>query len=158
MKSAEPIWIRWHPRRLQKIAKREDPNRKFFNTVSISDVPIKVSTKEEDHSVWGIAIWKGVDPRTDFFSVYVGGLTNAYRWQDPPGAYKKGDPPGKGRRFSFKKLKLNFWRPGDDLDVQESEFRFGLPTNAQIPAGKNEDEILDVYNLQERVDYLWVYR
>ena len=36
-----------------------------------------------DNSVWGVATWTDVDPRIDFFSVYVGGLTNAYRWDRP---------------------------------------------------------------------------
>ena len=46
-----------------------------------------------------------VDPRTDHFSVYIQGLTNAYKFLDPEGAFKSGDPPGKdvnlvSRRYS----------------------------------------------------------
>ena len=42
--------------------------------------------------MWGVATWEYVDPRMDFFSIYVKGLTNAYRFADPPGAYKAGEP------------------------------------------------------------------
>ena len=147
-----------YPKAFQKIAKREDKNRKFYNSVNISSVPIKVSTPEVDNGLWGIALWTDVDPRTDFFSINIGGLTNAYRWTDPAGAYREGDPPGKGRRFSFKTLKLNFWRPGDDEDLDELEFHYGVPTVGQLPPGRNEDEILKIYRLEKRVDHLWIYR
>jgi hypothetical protein len=146
------------PEAVSQIRRREDSRRVLYDSVSISGVPIEVSTPEEDKSVWGVATWTDVDPRTDFFSVYVRGLTNAYRWQDPPDAFKPGDPPGRGRTFSFKTLQLNFWRPGDEIDVHEHEFRYGLPTKAQLPPGQTEDELLKIYRLEERVDHRWVYR
>ena len=99
-----------------------------------------------------------VDPRSDFFSIYVRGLTNAYRWQDPPNGFKAGDPPGTGRRFLYKTLQLNFWRPGDSLDHNEDEIRFGVPNQNQLPSGITEDQVLKAYGLKERVDYQWVYR
>jgi hypothetical protein len=146
------------PKAIARIRRREDPNRTFYGSVSIASVPIEVSTPEDDRSVWGIATWTDVDPRTDFFSIYVRGLTNAYRWQDPEGAYQPGDPPATGRRFSYKTLQLNFWRPGDAIDPDEREYRYGLPTEAQLPPGKTEDELLKIYRLEERVDHRWIYR
>jgi hypothetical protein len=146
------------PSAIERIRRREDPNRTFYNSVSISSISIPVSTEYEDKSVWGIATWTGVDPRSDFFSVFVQGLTNAYRWQDPPGAYRAGDPPMTGRRFSFQTLQLNFWRAGDAIDPAEDEIRFGVPNQNQVPAGKTEDQVLKQYRLQDRVDYLWGYR
>ena len=146
------------PQAVAAIRQREDPNREFFNSVSISDVNIPISTELEDKSVWGIATWLDVDPRSDFFSIYVRGLTNAYRWQDPAGEFKPGDPPGTGRRFLYKTLQLNFWRPGDSLNPKESEFRYGVPNKSQLPAGATEDQVLRLYGLKERVDYQWVYR
>ena len=78
--------------------------------------------------MWGVATWTDVDPRIDFFSVYVGGLTNAYRWERHARApIKPGDPPGKGRQFARKMLQLNFWRPGDELQPIERELRYGVP-------------------------------
>ena len=114
------------------IWRREDPNRRFFNTVEMSDREIRVG-----ETLWGIATWEDVDPRIDRFSVYVQGLTNAYRWHDAPGEYKRGDRLGKGRRRSQKTLKLNFWRPGDEYDEDETEIRYGVPGE---------------------VDYEWVYQ
>ena len=110
------------------IQMREDPNRKFLTSESIRDVKV-------GQTVWGIAMWEDVDSRIDRFSVYVNGLTNAYRWTDAD--YKKGDPIGKGRQWIRKTLKLNFWRPGDEYYEHEKEFHFGIPGE---------------------VDYEWVYR
>jgi hypothetical protein len=146
------------PSAMAAIRRREDPNRTFYDSVSIGSVTIPVSTEYEDKSVWGVATWTGVDPRSDFFSVFIQGLTNAYRWQDPPGAFRAGDPPMTGRRFTYQTLQLNFWRAGDALDPSEDEIRFGVPNQNQVPAAKTEDQILKLYRLQERVDYVWVYR
>jgi hypothetical protein len=146
------------PAAVEKIRQREDPNREFFNSVTISNVDIPISTDLEDNSVWGIATWIGVEPRSDFFSIYVRGLTNAYRWQDPEGEFKPGDKPGTGRRFSYKTLQLNYWRPGDSINVNEREFRYGVPNKTQLPSGKTEDDILKLYRITERVDYQWIYR
>jgi hypothetical protein len=120
------------PLALGPIATREDPKRKFYNSVEMATRPI-----EPGETVWGVTTWLDVDPRIDRFSIYVNGLTNAYRWQDTPGAYKPGDPLGKGRSFVRKALKLNFWRPGDEIDEHEREIRYGIPG---------------------AVDYEWVYR
>lgn len=103
------------------IQMREDPRRKFYTSVEMVR-PIKPG-----ETVWGVATWEDVDPRIDRFSVYVNGLTNAYRWEDTPGAYKPGDPIGKGRKWVRKTLKLNFWRPGDEYYEHEKEFRYGIP-------------------------------
>ena len=73
----------------------------------------RVSTDLVDHSVWGVATWEDVDPRIDFFSVFVQGLTNAYQWVDPP-RVQAGRSPGQGPRLLQKTLMLNFWRPGDE--------------------------------------------
>lgn len=109
------------------IQRREDPARRLLNSVEITgDIP--PTTPEADHSVWGVVTWTGVDPRTDRFSIFVQGLTNAYRWQDPAGA---------PRHITRKTLKMNFWRPGDQFDLRENEIRFGTPDD---------------------VDYAWIYR
>lgn len=125
------------PVAVEAIRKKEDPARRLLDSVEISAKPIPVSTDRTDNSVWGVATWEDIDPRIDFFSIYVQGLSNAYRWVDPPGAYKKNAPPGKGRVLTSKTLRLNFWRPGDEFAEDQREIRFGIP-------GK--------------VDYEWVYR
>lgn len=131
----------------QAIQQREARNRTLLNSVQMADELIPVSSDREDGRVWGLATWEDVDPRIDFFSVYVGGLTNAYRWIDPPGAYQPNDPPGTGRRFVRKTLQLNFWRPGDEHLENEKEVRFG------VPRGKS-----DLYGVGPGVAYQWVFR
>jgi hypothetical protein len=100
---------------------REDPNREFYNSAGI------IRELKPGETVWGIASWEDIDPRTEQFSIYVAGLTNAYRWDDRLGAYKEGDAPGTGRQLWRRTLKLNFWRPGNERDVDESQIRFGVP-------------------------------
>ncbi len=125
------------PLAVEAIQKREDPNRKLLDSVEMSNQDIPVSKPGEDHSVWGVATWTDIDPRIDYFSIYVGGLSNAYRFADPPGAYKQGEPPGSGRLYAQKTLKLNFWRPGDEHDINEGEIYYGGP---------------------DKVDHEWVFR
>jgi hypothetical protein len=115
------------PLAVDAIQRREDPNRRLLDSVQMSKTPIPVSKPGEDGSVWGVATWTDIDPRIDFFSIYVKGLTNAYRFTDPPGAYKLGEKPGSGRRIAQKTLKLNFWRPGDIYDPNERELYSGIP-------------------------------
>lgn len=113
---------RFYPDRLVPVAvplvqRREDPRRRLLDTVEIAG-PIEPSADDEAGSVWGVAMWTDIDPRTDYFSIYVNGLTNAYRWQD----HEDGE-----RTFTRKLLKLNFWRPGDEYDEDEKEIRVGVP-------------------------------
>ena len=129
------------------ISQRETPGHTLLNSVEISKQPIPVSDGRIDRSVWGVATWVDVDPRIDFFSIYVGGLTNAYRWTDTPAAYHAGDAPGRGRQFVHKMLQLNFWRPGDELMPNEREFRYGVPLDKA-----------DLYSVGDGVAYRWVYR
>lgn len=135
------------PAAVAAISKRETPGKMLLNSVEIAEQPIPVSDGRIDRGVWGVATWTDVDPRIDFFSVLVGGLTNAYQWTDNPAAYKAGDTPGRGRRFTHKMLQLNFWRPGDELQPKEREFRFG------VPLGKS-----GLYGVGDGVAYRWVYR
>ncbi len=114
--------------------------------MEIAQQPIPVSDRI-DRGVWGVATWVDVDPRIDFFSIYVGGLTNAYRWTDNAGAYHLGDSPGKGRQFEHKTLQLNFWRPGDEIDLNEREFRYGVPLDKAA-----------LYSVPDGVAYRWIYR
>jgi len=135
------------PAAVAAISQREKPGRMLFNSVEIAEQPIPVSDGRIDRGVWGVATWVDVDPRIDFFSVLVGGLTNAYQWTDNAAAYHPGDSPGRGRRFTHKMLQLNFWRPGDELQPNEREFRYG------VPLGNS-----DLYGVADGVAHRWVYR
>ncbi|GAB4131264.1 hypothetical protein [Thermopirellula anaerolimosa] len=121
-----------NPLIVSQIRRREDPAIRFFDGTEMNERQIAVG-----ETYWGVATWEDIDPSLDRFSIFVSGLSNAYRWQDPPGAYKAGDPIGQGRVFTRKCLQLNFWRPGDEFILKESQIRFGIPG---------------------QVDYEWVFR
>jgi len=135
------------PTALGPIRLRELPQGRMLHSVEMARQELPIEAGRTQQGVWGVAMWEDVDPQIDFFSVYVRGLANAYRWTDPPGAYKKGNPPGAGRRFTYKTLQLNFWRPGDELDQNEREIRFGVAPQRGA-----------FYDSPEGVAYRWVYR
>lgn len=141
------------PEVVQKIHSIEirDPAVKLYDSVTITEVPLETSSDAVAREVWGVATWDNVERRTDFFSIFVQGLTNAYRWENAP-ADKQGF--AAGRKYFFKSLQLNFYRPGDAVHEQEDEFRFGLP----LASGEPDLAILKTYGVAEPVDYTWVYR
>jgi hypothetical protein len=146
------------PAALGPIQAREFPGRPdqvLYNSLTISSVPIAKSDDKTDNGVWGVVTWTDVDPRIDYFVVYVQGLTNAYKFVDPPGAYKAGDAPGAGRQILKKTLQLNFWRPGDTVDPNEEEIHFGCRLD---PDPAEQQNILKEYGIDKPVDYVWVYR
>lgn len=130
------------PGALQAIKRRELRDRPLLTSV---EMPLKPLGPGEE--AWGVAMWEGIDPEIDFFSVFVRGLSNAYDWTDPPGAFKEGDAPGKGREFVRKTLQLNFWRPGDRFLQHEDEVRYG------VPPGRGA-----LYGTADGVAHQWLYR
>jgi hypothetical protein len=131
------------------------PDQKLYNSLTISELPIKISTDREDNSVWGVVTWTDIDERIDYFVVFVQGLTNAYKFDDPEGAYQAGSPPGTGRKLSRKTLQLNFWRPGDTAYPHEEEIRFGCRIDSDM---EEQQKILAEYGIKTPVDHVWVYR
>src|SRR5262249_44277011 len=80
------------------VRKIEDPTDyyKIKNSVSIANDPIPPSKSDAlPRAVTGVAIWDDVDPQTNWFSIYVTGLSNGWSVDDN----------GKIRR---KTLKLTF--------------------------------------------------
>lgn len=146
------------PAALAPIMEREfpgRPNQQLYNSLTISEVAIPISTEGNDHGVWGVATWTNVDPRIDYFMVYVQGLTNAYRFDDPSGAFKPDSTPASTRQFIRKTLQLNFWRPGDTVDPNEEEIRYGCRLD---PDPEIQQKILEIYGVDTPVDHTWVYR
>lgn len=143
------------PTAIPAIQRREDPAIPLRNAVEISQLNIPVSDERNDQSVWGVFTWTDIDPEADFFSIYIQGLTNAFKWEDAPGGYKPGDPPGSGRIYQYKTLRLLYWRPGDGVQESESEIRYGVPFFAEEA---QQARVLQIYGLDKRVDYLWLYR
>ncbi len=133
---------------LQMIHAKEirDPAVTLHDSVSITRVPLEPSTDATDKGVWGVAMWPAVDRETDFFSVYVQGLSNAYQWED-----------GKDKQplLTYKTLQLNFWRPGDSAFESTKEFRFGLPL---YPSAAKTEEVRKLYGVTEPTDWNWVYQ
>jgi hypothetical protein len=143
------------PAALPAIAKRERVGKPIYDSVTISRQKIEISTPDKDNSVWGVAMWEGVDPRIDYFTVYVQGLTNAYRFADNANEFQPGDKPGKGRKFERKTLALHFWRPGDTIAENEGEMRYGMPIEENPTAQK---AVNAQYGQEDRLDYRWIYR
>jgi hypothetical protein len=143
------------PSAVEAIAKRERVGRPIYDSVTISRQRIEVTTADKDNSVWGVATWEDVDPRIDFFSIFVQGLTNAYRFTDKAEAYQPGDKPGAGRSFTRKTLVLHFWRPGDTIQEHEKEIRYGMPIETEAAA---QAAVNAKYGEEDRLDYRWTYR
>jgi len=133
------------PAAKEVIAAREKVGAPIYDSLEIQNISIPKSTATEDNQVWGIATWENVDPRIDYFSVQVQGLTNAFRIETVDGK----------KLYRRKTLQLNFWRPGDTIDEIADKIRFGVPAFAD-PARQNK--VLETYGLSERLDYLWIYR
>jgi len=154
------------PAALAPIKAREfpgDKDVKLYDSISISSVDIPLSEERIDKSVWGVVTWEQIDPRIDYFTVYIQGLTNAFKFQDPPGAFKKGSPPGTGRKFTTKTLQLNFWRPGDTVEENEEEIRYGVRLDGDSDLEKGfyselQKRVLAEHGIEKPLDSLWIYR
>jgi hypothetical protein len=97
------------------IQQREDPARLLKTTAEMTgDIP--AAPEGQDRSVWGVVTWEDVDPRTDYFSIYVQGLTNAFQ--------RKWIPEKNGWWYTQKTLRLDFQRMGDEFSENENEIRF----------------------------------
>jgi hypothetical protein len=132
------------PIAMDPIRIREDSTRRFYSSVDMSIGKIKPGETRWGIATWEAAKWEGrppadsegVDPRIDRFSIYVGGLTNAYKWTEDPEKVSP-DRVGSGRQMTHKVLKLNFWRIGDPFELKESQIRLGW---------------------EDMPEYSWVYR
>jgi hypothetical protein len=118
------------PVAMAPIRRREDPRRIFLDTVEISKTEIQPSTATEDNSVWGVITWEDIDPNVDYFSIYIQGLTNAYKIET---VTEKDDEGKEQEKWTYlrKTLELNFWRPGDEFFENEREIRYGQPNNVE---------------------------
>ncbi len=128
--SAKGMVEKYIPIVLPAIRAREDKNREFLTS---EQMPLKELAVGE--TAWGVATWQDVDPNNVWFSVYVEGLTNAYKVADDPAKYATFRKTGSYvpfREISAKVLKLNFWRPGDEFTVRETQVRLGVP---ELPGG-----------------------
>lgn len=95
-------------------------NLKLLNSVTgIQEIPPVVSATDAlvdplKNAVYGVAVWRNVDPDTDYFTVFMSGFSNAYRIQRPDADLI----------VEQKVIEQRFGRPGDRFRQEESEFRF----------------------------------
>jgi hypothetical protein len=98
------------PSAMEPIQARERVPGRLHDSASMTTTDIAPGEER-----WGVAVWEDVDPRIDFFSIYVRGLTNAMRWRQIPGStIGPDDPPGIHMEHALESLRLDFWRPGDE--------------------------------------------
>lgn len=142
---------------VSRIAAKERVTRGLLHdSYSISNMDIPVSTPTADRPVWGVATWDNVDPRADYLSIFIGGLTNAYKWEPPKGGYDPSKSWQEQDIVKSKTLQLNFWRGGDNVNVKDSEFQYGIPVYPDDPA--RQQKVLKGYKLDKLIKYRWVYR
>ena len=131
------------------ITRREKITAPVYNSVEITSIPIPRSSDPAAEGVWGVLTWEDVNPDVDFLSLYVYGLTNAFKKENP-------DEITAQRPTLIKKaLQLNFFRPGDAVAETEDRVRFGVPA---FRDQEEQDYVLKLYGLEKRVDYQWIYR
>lgn len=105
------------PEAQSAIAEREmrgaDAKKELKNSVQVVQ-PIPAVDDKAAKPIYGVAMWRGIDPSTDHFKVYASGFSNGYR-------EVKG-PDGKPLILR-REIVLDYWRPGDEFDITEREFR-----------------------------------
>ena len=118
---------------VEQIRRREDKNMRLLDTHQMSQANIPVAKNSADPGAWGVAVWEDVDPRLDYVSIYIKGLTNAFRLSD-----NMKDPS------KLKTLQLNFWRPGDTFAEERDFVQYGIPL---VDDPKKQALICERYNL-----------
>ncbi|MBL6829861.1 MAG: hypothetical protein ISQ70_00425 [Pirellulales bacterium] len=119
------------PGAAEAIQAREDPARPLHDSVSISEELLQPGEER-----WGVAVWDGVDPRIDLFTIFIKGLTNRFASKVTASAdlldeQKQPADNGlaliltDGDRFAMESLRLDFWRRGDDVDGRPMEMMVG---------------------------------
>ena len=94
------------------------------NTVTAAGPLPALKDGGDAEPIYGIATWRGIDPTTDKFTVYLGGFSNGYRIEQ--------GPDGKDR-VARRTGVLQFWRPGDEFGEDEREFRVGIDPRDRGP-------------------------
>lgn len=109
------------PGAVEAIREREDTRIDLHDSARMTERDLAPGEER-----WGVAVWEDVDPRIDYFSIYVRGLTNAIRWRTRADATFSGDSvPVAGEEHVLESLRLDFWRPGDDANSLTEEMSVG---------------------------------
>jgi len=103
------------------IRRREDPARELLDSAAMASQDIPPGEER-----WGVAVWEDVDPRIDFFTISVRGLTNAIRWRPRAAAkFAPNLPPASQMEHALESLRLDFWRPGDEREEVDEQMSVG---------------------------------
>ncbi len=109
------------PGALAAIREREDTRIDLHDSARMTERDLAPGEER-----WGVAVWEDVDPRIDYFSIYVRGLTNAIRWRTrADAAFAADSVPVAGEEHALESLRLDFWRPGDDSTSLSEEMSVG---------------------------------
>jgi hypothetical protein len=107
------------PQAIKIIKAREDDSIPLLGAVDIMGY-IPPSTKQGvDDAVYGVAIWEGIDPKADRFSVFVRGISDGYQEITPP--------DGSKPIVKYKTLRIDFIRRGDERRIDEKEILLNDP-------------------------------
>lgn len=80
----------------------------LHDSVSISERLIQPGEER-----WGVAVWQDIDPRIDFFTVFIYGLTNSIRWRHDAEFETDLEHAPEYERRELECLRLDFYHPGD---------------------------------------------
>lgn len=111
---SQKIYNDWVLPDVQKYIARREGLTLRSAVQAIQPVPPLADDPADQEVVQGVAIWRNVDPQTDYFSVFMSGFSNGYRI---------GKGPNGERMVERKTIVQKFWRPGDQFDQEEQEVR-----------------------------------
>lgn len=111
------------PNAVARIAAEERITGPLYDSMTIQRQKVELG-----QSMWGVATWTDIDPNMDFFTIEVKGLTNAQRIQ----------LEGDKLKYLHKTLVLNFFRPGDTINIGADKIQYGVPAVNRL-AGLREE-------------------
>ena len=123
------------PSAVRQIQIEEDEQRQLLDSIEMARTQLPQAEGKSDGGVWGVATWVNVDPRIDYVSLRVKGLTNADRIVHNADGSKS---------FRFRELQLNFFRPGDIRHEALDRISKGIPL---VDSPKEQVEIAQRYEL-----------
>ena len=103
---------------------RRTGSNRYKNTVEIVGAIPELTDADAklEKSIYGVATWRGVDPETDFFKIFMTGFSNGY--------IKVGND-----RIDRRTIVQEYRRPGDNVDEVQREIRaIGHPEWIYRPA------------------------
>src|SRR5580700_5407351 len=111
------------PEALQAIIARERLDLKTSVQITGPLPKMTPADAKQENAEYGVFMFRGVDPRTTAFSVYLSGFSNAYKMS-------KSEPPTILRRT----IVIPYRRPADEFDQFEKEIRqSGTPRWIYVP-------------------------